>query len=714
MFLPLSLTSSWPCALVLLVSLRLLTVPISRAHFARHVEPPQQQQWPLMSCHVVRRIPSHVMQRTTMKAETSSGGRATTMSTDASASSGRRLAPPAAGAVSTPPAMSTADAFDDDDAALVAALDAAVHTHQLHHAPRPHATIASVSSRTSTSTIPSVPTPIHHTGTTCRTRSSVERQQWNNDNDENMGRHATSNATDALQVPTSRHATSTHAAAAAHAAGPYSYANAPPAVDPVYGGDDGAVDVDPPRVPSSSDEDDDDDDDDEAYDVHASSLHHQLTNVAVQQELMQLTQAESKRNRMNDANAPSDGACDDADDDADETMADAADDEDEGEEQEESEDAGENAVDNDVEQDDDAEMEAAVEEEEQILGEENWAFLNQVAQASALPSTTTLHQRLAAASFQSNPLPGTVAAAAASPPIPAASPLVTSFPAPAWFVGDPAYPTTSIAHYVPSFLASAYASDMHIDQLYPWQSECLLQDGGRSMRHGNLVYSAPTSGGKTLVAEILLFRYIIRYNLFRSRCSEFHVGHAAASSSASVGVRAVSAFRSLVVVPFNSLVQEKARDLQSIVRSMYQHLQRVQAPSTARHSTVAAAITPFDTGPTPLLPDGDAPKIHVKAIEFVTDLAADSHILIGVVTIEKAAMIINQLITEKRTAEIGCVVIDVSRIATQRAQRHNLELQVRSILMLMLRSCSVCHVCRNATCLATRIVAFCWNTYSPS
>ena len=205
---------------------------------------------------------------------------------------------------------------------------------------------------------------------------------------------------------------------------------------------------------------------------------------------------------------------------------------------------------------------------------------------------------------------------------------------PAWFDGDASYSQILVAHYVPSYLAAAYASEMRIHQLYPWQAECLQQGDQHAMKSGNLVYSAPTSGGKTLVAELLIFRYILRYNLFRSRDPSLN--------SATLGFP--STFRSLFVVPFNSLVQEKARDLQMIVHSMYNHLQ--QTPS----SSFGADIQP----------DEDAPRIHVKAIELVTDLAEDSHIVIGVVTIEKAAMIIQQMITEKRTAEIGCVVIDVS------------------------------------------------------
>ena len=216
---------------------------------------------------------------------------------------------------------------------------------------------------------------------------------------------------------------------------------------------------------------------------------------------------------------------------------------------------------------------------------------------------------------------------------------------PVWRCGDDSLPATSVARYVPPFLSAAYASEMGIRELYPWQAECLACANGRALHdQGNLVYSAPTSGGKTLVAELLLFRYQLQHNLFRSHGP-------LAQSTRPLPV----AFRSLFVVPFNALVQEKARDLLNIVRVMYRNIQELERAATRGQGHPSAGC---------ILPDPSAPQLHVRALDHVGDFARDSHVLVGVVTIEKAAMILNTLIAEKRMDELGLVVIDVSAAAT--------------------------------------------------
>ncbi len=82
-------------------------------------------------------------------------------------------------------------------------------------------------------------------------------------------------------------------------------------------------------------------------------------------------------------------------------------------------------------------------------------------------------------------------------------------------------------------------SSLGIKTIYPWQKECLL---GPGLLNGekSLVYSAPTGGGKSLVADVLMLKRILRDRDAKA----------------------------LLVLPFVALVQEKTRWLRGLVQAI--------------------------------------------------------------------------------------------------------------------------------------------------
>ena len=86
---------------------------------------------------------------------------------------------------------------------------------------------------------------------------------------------------------------------------------------------------------------------------------------------------------------------------------------------------------------------------------------------------------------------------------------------------------------VKNFLSSGVKS------IYPWQSEWLLRSGALDGQR-NLVYTAPTGGGKSLVAEVLMLKKVIE----------------------NPGQKA------LLVLPYVALVQEKVRCLRNLVEGI--------------------------------------------------------------------------------------------------------------------------------------------------
>ena len=91
---------------------------------------------------------------------------------------------------------------------------------------------------------------------------------------------------------------------------------------------------------------------------------------------------------------------------------------------------------------------------------------------------------------------------------------------------------SAVKHFSSSRLVGGWSDDQLCDsdtKLHGLaQAECLLQEG--VLRLGNLVYCAPTSGGKSLVAEVLMLRAV-----------------------------AATGGTALLVLPFVSLCEEKVR-----------------------------------------------------------------------------------------------------------------------------------------------------------
>lgn len=102
-------------------------------------------------------------------------------------------------------------------------------------------------------------------------------------------------------------------------------------------------------------------------------------------------------------------------------------------------------------------------------------------------------------------------------------------------------PLLDLAHPsygLPPRLVSNFAL-LGVKSIYPWQSECLVRSGAlRGDR--NLVYTAPTGGGKSLVADILMLKKVIE----------------------------CPGKKALLVVPYVALVQEKLRWIRKLVEGI--------------------------------------------------------------------------------------------------------------------------------------------------
>jgi ATP-dependent helicase YprA (DUF1998 family) len=72
---------------------------------------------------------------------------------------------------------------------------------------------------------------------------------------------------------------------------------------------------------------------------------------------------------------------------------------------------------------------------------------------------------------------------------------------------NPLFDLSHPAYVLPRQLVNNLAV-LGINSIHPWQSDCLLRSGALC-GEGRLVYAAPTGGGKSLVADILILKKVI-------------------------------------------------------------------------------------------------------------------------------------------------------------------------------------------------------------
>ena len=160
----------------------------------------------------------------------------------------------------------------------------------------------------------------------------------------------------------------------------------------------------------------------------------------------------------------------------------------------------------------------------------------------------------------------------------------------------------------PAVVDRFVAGGVRSGAVYPWQRAAIDEGSDGS----NLVYCAPTSGGKSLVANVLLARALAR------RAARGAPG------------------RALVVLPFQSLVNEKVRDLKQLLAPMYRKRDgaKKRGPEAVRGYAGECEGTPLAR---PLGPGQEA---------------------VAVTTIEKACVAVSRLAAEGRLHELCAVVVD--------------------------------------------------------
>ncbi|KAL2889798.1 DNA polymerase theta subunit [Ceratocystis lukuohia] len=181
--------------------------------------------------------------------------------------------------------------------------------------------------------------------------------------------------------------------------------------------------------------------------------------------------------------------------------------------------------------------------------------------------------------------------------------------------------------------------ELGVKSIYPWQRNCLLAPDVLSGEK-NLIYSAPTGGGKSLVAEVLMLRRIMQEPRAKA----------------------------ILVLPYVALVLEKTRWLRNLVEG------------TKRPG---ADILKQDLARNPWQQRADADAVRVVGFHGGSKLKATwNDFEIAVCTIEKANSMINTAIQEGHVSNLKAVVLDEIHMIDDGHRGYLMELLTSKLLSI--------------------------------
>jgi len=187
---------------------------------------------------------------------------------------------------------------------------------------------------------------------------------------------------------------------------------------------------------------------------------------------------------------------------------------------------------------------------------------------------------------------------------------------------------------LPMKVAENYAK-RKVDTLYQWQLDLIVRGRLLLPEAPSAVYCAPTSGGKTLVAELACLMQVMR------------------------------GFQAIFIVPFISVVKEKEQNF-------LQYAAQVRVP--ARQAGRGFG--------------GQAKTRAIKVKSCYGDVNAISVLKTDIIicTIDKATTIVNTFMKMGRARRIGCVVMDEMHLLGDPGRGPGLEMLVTRLLFFV-RKC---------------------------